>query len=307
MSTEPHHALVLRRDYAALGDEAELRRRVERGQLTRVATGVYIPADAWSACTADQRYRLTVHAAALRYPDAVFSHRSAAALWRLPLVGAWPARAESIIARAGGGRSREGLVRYAVGAPAVVHRIEDVTVTGLARTVADCAAVSPLAMGVAFADRALQVVSRAELRSALVEGTHGRGWARARRVVEFADSRSESPGESLSRVSIAMAGFVPPLLQHDIADEDGFVGRVDFFWPQVSIVGEFDGHGKYLRQEWRDGRSAAQVAVAEKLREDRLRRHVSGLVRWGWEEARNPRRLQVILARAGVPRSRAGG
>ena len=50
----------------------------------------------------------------------------------------------------------------------------------------------------------------------LCRGAYIVGWLGvpdARRVVAFADARSESVGESRSRVAIALAGLPPPQLQ----------------------------------------------------------------------------------------------
>ena len=74
----------------------------------------------------------------------------------------------------------------------------------------------------------------------------------------------------------------------------------DFWWPDHGVVGEFDGVGKYLREKWMDGRSAAEVVIDEKLREDRLRRQVSRVVRWGWDVGGSPSRLGLLLRQAGV-------
>jgi hypothetical protein len=125
--------------------------------------------------------------------------------------------------------------------------------------------------------------------------------SRRDRVIAFADGRAGSPGESISRVLIRMLGFPEPDLQTGFWDDEGFIGYVDFWWPEQRIVGEFDGFGKYLREELRDGRSPAEVVVAEKVREDRLRAQVRTVVRWGWAAARSPRALESRLRAAGLP------
>jgi hypothetical protein len=104
---ELRESLVLRRDHSAIGNEAALRREIAIGRLTKITTGVFAPTEVWDRIDADERYRLLVHAASLRYPDAVFTHRSAAALWRLPVIGNWPHLAESTVETASGGRSRK--------------------------------------------------------------------------------------------------------------------------------------------------------------------------------------------------------
>jgi very-short-patch-repair endonuclease len=71
---------------------------------------------------------------------------------------------------------------------------------------------------------------------------------------------------------------------------------VDFWWPSARVIGEFDGKGKYLREEYSGGRSIADIVIDEKLREDRLRALGATVVRWGWSEAASSARL---LARLG--------
>jgi hypothetical protein len=111
-------------------------------------------------------------------------------------------------------------------------------------------------------------------------GTRG-----ARRAIGFADGLSESVGESRSRVAIAAAGLPVPVLQWEVHAAAGgrFVGRVDFGWPELTVVGEFDGLIKYGRA-LRPGQDPAEVLVAEKLREDALRDEGLGVVRWIWAD-----------------------
>jgi len=66
-----------------------------------------------------------------------------------------------------------------------------------------------------------------------------------------------------------------PELQHEFYDSDGFIGRVDMWWPDFKVIGEADGLGKY--DDILDLR-------AEKIREDRLRRLGLTVVRWTWDE-----------------------
>ena len=79
-----------------------------------------------------------------------------------------------------------------------------------------------------------------------------------------------------------------------IVDDEGFVARVDFLWSDFGIVGEADGAGKYINRG---------ALVAEKLREDRLRRLGYLMVRWTWDELIHTpwvirARLEAALARA---------
>lgn len=309
--------LIRRRDFAAIGAESALKAAVERGHVRRVVAGIYVASAVAESWDADARFRATVHATAMRHPDETFSHFSAAALWRLPNLEPWPARAEAVVDVSTGGRSTEVLRRRAIGRPTSPELVDRVAVTDLARTVVDVGSIGRFSQAVAIADAALagstdiDGLDRAPIRTETLHETlttrvSQRGVTRCRRVIEFADGASGSPGESLSRVAIHMLGFAAPRLQEPFFDDEGLIGYVDFWWPEFGVIGEFDGHGKYLRSELRNGRSIGEVVVAEKRREDRLRAlpEVRTVTRWGWVDARSLRRLESALQRAGL--SRAG-
>jgi len=186
--------------------------------------------------------------------------------------------------------------------------IDGVVVTGLARTLIDLARTESATNAVVALDVGLAgirlgnrsyAVERQELVDELAGVGSGRGVRSARFAVDFADAKSGSPGETLSRLSMTRAALAPPVLQQEFVDEHGSM-FADFWWPDVGVIGEFDGVGKYLREAWMDGRSAAEVVIDEKRREDRLRRQVSSVVRWGWDVAGSPSRLGRLLRQAGV-------
>jgi hypothetical protein len=286
----------------------ELLRRTDRGELMRIVPGVYLPAEAASRRSRPRIHLDLVYARQLIAPQSLlFSHASAGALWDLPRIGGWPKIVHATGDAAGGGRSSMGVSRHNVGLPMDETRIDGIRVTTLTRTVVDLARTESFECGVAAADAALAGRSTGDCRIAgglqelaselfLAEG---RGVAAARSVIAFADGAAGSPGESLSRVSIARSGLTAPELQKHFSDEFGSM-YVDFFWPKSGVIGEFDGVGKYLREEWMDGRTAAQVVVDEKWREDRLRRTGLRVVRWGWDVARRPVALAHVLRAAGV-------
>jgi hypothetical protein len=125
----------------------------------------------------------------------------------------------------------------------------------------------------------------------------------ARRVVDEADARAESPGESLSRARMIELGVPRPVLQHEVRDGRGLVGRVDFFWPERGVAGEFDGRLKYRAGGVGDRTAAEQRVWEEKRREDRLRSAGLRVVRWTWADAWHPGPLADLLRAAGVPRA----
>lgn len=308
----PDH-LILSRDVTTAGARATLFARVRRGELVVVLRGAYVPVEVWAALDADAHYRAMVHAAAaLAERESVFSHHSAAALWRLPVVGAWPHRVHVVAPGADGGRSSSTVFRHTVGMPDAVQSIEGLSVTTLARTVVDLARVTPFGQAVVFADAALHrtahpiggvpstSLDRAQLHGELAGVPLRQGTAKIFEVIEFADGAADRPGESLSRVSMLRAGITMPLLQIPLLGASGRRYFVDFWWPEFNVIGEFDGRDKYRRPEFLRGRTPEQALYDEKLREDDLRAAGHGMSRWSWEVAVSPRKLAAHLAIAGV-------
>ena len=170
--------------------------------------------------------------------------------------------------------------------------------TDLARTVVDLARSMPFEQGVAAADRALALGATVlELEAAMVRAGGLRGAGVARRVVAFADGRSESVGESLSRVLLADLGLMPEDLQHRVMDGPRLAGRVDFAWPSLRVIGEFDGRVKYGRLLEAD-EDGGDAVFREKRREDRLRELGWEVVRWVWGDLAHPEVVAERLRRA---------
>ncbi|UFS59305.1 hypothetical protein [Subtercola endophyticus] len=238
----------------------------------------------------------------------IFSYSSAAALWRFPRIGPWPADVHITDAPESGGHSRYG-VRY--------HRERlcesDITVsngflvTTPARTIIDLARRASFREAVVAADAALNERRTPErgrvLKTELVEQAQSslRGASRAGSVVSFADGRSANPGETLSRLVMLETGLIAPELQTEHPNPDGGKYFTDFEWPAYKIIGEFDGRGKYLKDEFLGGRAPGEVVYEEKRREDHLRAEGNTVARWGWRELHEPGRLLAMLSAAGVP------
>lgn len=279
--------LVLRRDALAEGwSDDELQRRADRGELDRLRPGAYLPGAADPDPEFRHRRLITATLAALRRP-AVVSHQSAAVLLGLPL---WRVRLDRVhITRRPPASSDVG--RYL---RSHVARLSDddvvdvggVAVTSPVRTLLDLARVLPFEPSVALLDAALH--GRSVERVALDEGAGalGRmpGARSALRAVRFADGRSESVGESRSRVLLARIGLAPSTLQLEVRTPGGsLVGRADFGWEDERLLGEFDGRVKYGRL-LKPGQAAGDAVFEEKRREDAMRDEVWGVVRWTWAE-----------------------
>ena len=89
--------------------------------------------------------------------------------------------------------------------------------------------------------RVLQV-ARQPLLQAICTRAHAR--RDTARIIELADPRRESAGESLSFGRIVAAGLPVPLCQVAIATEHGVV-YPDFYWPELRLAAECDGLVKY--------------------------------------------------------------
>lgn len=307
--------LILASDLSTtFGDSIRLRRLVGRGELHRVARGLYFKATDWNTLDADQRYALRVRGASLeRRGEVALSHQSAAVLWGLPLLVPWPDDVHFLTERATGGRSDPGIRRHALGVDAQdVTVIDGLLVTTVARTVIDLAATVDLKSAVAAADRALfqdrykryqPWTTKAKLIATWERMLPFRGSARARAVIDFATSLSGSALESASRVNIALSGFPEPELQR-VFIIDGLEYDTDFYWLAHDAVGEADGRGKYFDPRMLAGKTTAQAVMQEKDREDAIRREVSAFTRWDRATGVNQYRLRSRLLQLGLPTGR---
>ncbi|MBD8042998.1 hypothetical protein H9638_04145 [Arthrobacter sp. Sa2BUA2] len=193
-----------------------------------------------------------------------------------------------------------------------VTEVAGVRLTSRAQTVLDMAAYLPFERAVPAMDRVL----RPDPVLGFLALTKERLWKladglpdltkqnRAKRVIDFADRRSESPGESYSRAMLHRHGFPVPELQHEFVTPAGRF-RTDFFWKDQGLVGEFDGAGKYGRGPAAEAPSW-DTLLQEKQREDAIRATGVGFVRWSWADvgkpAQHPDGMVQRLMRAGLPR-----
>lgn len=181
-------------------------------------------------------------------------------------------------------------------------------VTDATRTVLDLARSQSFEAAVVTVDAALHegLLSREHLGQRLFDIAGTRGSRHAARVVRFADGRSESVGESRSRVVLAEIGLATPSLQFEVRKTAGaFVARTDFAWEQQRVVGEFDGRVKYGRL-LRPGQHPGEAVFEEKRREDAIRDEGWEVVRWTWPDLTDRPRLAERVQRAHDRGSRRG-
>jgi len=305
------NGLIHYADLAELGvTSRQVRRALGEGYLIRVHRGVYARPPHHDLSQARDLHRLQVRATySLAGPDSIVSHLSAAAMHGLPLIGRWPDRVHVSRVDAEGGSSSPGIVSHRTDDVPDMVMIDGVVVTSIIRTLVDVACTSSFAVGVAMTDFALRFcgVTVDELLNELERVSPVYGRKVARRAFEFADGRSGSPGESLSRVQAHLLGYAPPELQVHVTTVKGEFD-VDFGWPGAHRFGEFDGLVKYTRDAYLKGRTIQEVVVEEKEREDAIRAKTgSSFVRWLWKDALSPALFARILGEAGIPRLRGRG
>ncbi|WP_350348369.1 hypothetical protein ABIQ69_00090 [Agromyces sp. G08B096] len=269
--------------------------------------------EAWNQAQREERHRTMMAAvAATRRSAPIFAHVSAAVVWGIPIVGP---HLDCVHLHTGGrsvARTKNGVVWHhdALGAEELAE-IGGVTVTSYARTLLDLARTLPFASAVAAIDHGIRprlrpdraavvVAEQAGLLESLASLGRVRGVRPARAAIEFADARSDSAGESISRANMHLLGFPAPDLQVAFHRTDGGKDVADFDWPENNVFGEFDGYGKYVKREFTGGRPIAEIVAAEKARENRIRKHRSFGARWDWPIAIRPQLLRAELLGAGL-------
>ncbi|HZY28720.1 MAG TPA: type IV toxin-antitoxin system AbiEi family antitoxin domain-containing protein [Jiangellaceae bacterium] len=268
--------VVMRSQALAAGyTEAEIDRRRRQKLWVPIRRGAYVERAVYAAMTREQLHVALVHAAvrSLAKP-AVVSHVSAAILRGLP---SWGLDLSLVHVTRGDLHSPriEGGVHHHAGELRNddLEQIDGIWVTSPARTAIDTARVTEFEAAVVVTDALLHrgLVDRGTILDRLESMRDWPGTCNAGRVAEFADGRSESVGESRTRVAFELVGLPRPDLQRLITTPDGkIVGRSDFLFDGLWTIGEFDGRVKYGRL-LKPGEAPGDVVWREKQREDRIR------------------------------------
>lgn len=263
-------------------DEHSLSQLCRTGTLVRLRRGAYVLASAWTDATPERRLALRTRAVIATQTTWVASHASALVLHGLPLSG-MPTDIDDVHGPVGRTRIRSGV--------RVHPRIPDALT--LEREGTSCISV-PLALAQVLLrdgrdpamvplDAALHRGSRLEDVIEAVDSLRPNPRARARAMKHIlgSDARTESPGETRTRLLLLDLGFSVQS-QVTISELSGrFIGRVDFLVDGQVIV-EFDGLVKY------EGSDGKQALAREKAREDRLRALGYAVVRLTWADLAHP-------------------
>jgi hypothetical protein len=284
---------------------AQRRARIAGGSVS-VGYGITVPSDRFDAASEATRHRARVDAVVARSrPGLIVSHQSALVLHDLPWFGPLPDR----VVLTDTTRDRAQRLRFSDKVPARGRSVGTVEITGilttdLVTTAIDIALRCDRGHGIVVIDAVLRRgVPREALLAELDARTTRRGRARVRRLVELADDRTESPGESLTNLVIHDVGLPAPVLQHEFRVGARLVARVDFWFPDHGVVVEFDGLAKYRDRALRGSRTAEEVVVEEKLREDAVRsfREVRSMSRATWRDVLPGGQAPTLFRRAGLP------
>ena len=269
--------------------ESAVGRAVSTGSWHRVHSGVYRIAGFLRCWEQDLM-------AACKWggASAVASHRSACALLQL---GLEDVPVEILLTQHR--RSSAGVIRHTTDSldPVDITRVRGIPVTTPSRTLIDLGSVASKAIVESALETALRTgqTSIAHLIGRLDElGKSGRrGTATIRSVLRDRDPHlapTESELESLVWRLIVRARLPRPERQVVIADSDGFIGRVDFAYPEQRVVVEAQG--------------ARWHSSARAISNDRERRNRLTLAGWrvlevAWDDVvRRPRHVAASIANA---------
>ena len=300
------HGVVTAADARQCGVGREsLARLVARGVLVRVHPGSFVEAERLDGATPERTHALQALAVTRSFRGRhAASHVSAVAIHGLPLVGLRTPLVHLTRTTPGRGRRTRDVVIHPASGPLPVCSVAGILAVPVARAIVQATASAGLVTGVSAADEALRRrrVTREQLRAeaALSGVRHGIGDVRT--MLDMADGRSESPGESWARVLFRGLGLPEPALQAEIRDEDGWlVGRVDFLFAAQRTIVEFDGLLKY-------GEATARTALmAEKRREDRLTSLGYAVVRLTWSDLSRPVEVDRLIRSAFLRQTRRAG
>lgn len=205
---------------------------------------------------------MTAVAATCSCSDSAVSHRSALVMHGLPVVGRWTGRPVLTVPPRRTGSLRDAHLHRATLWPQDVVVVGEAAVTSVARTLIDVARSCPTSTVVAALDAALHrgAVEVGALDDVVLRCWNWPGIARAHRAIRLSDGRSESPLESVSRLTIRLLRLPPPEPQVVVLDPSGRrIARLDFYWDEFGVAGEADGRSKYTDRD---------VLTAEKDRQE---------------------------------------
>lgn len=296
------HGVFLRRDAIELGyTDQSLARLVRQRTVHRIRHGSYSMGQEWDGLKATERHwRRAMAVLRTSRASVAVSHTTAligmdVPVWDLALDLVHVTRLDHR-----GGRKAAGVAQHRGRlCPDELTSTRGVQATSAARTAIDLTTMADVEHCLPVLDHLLHVeaTTKEELR---VIAKRQEFWAHTLTtdlVIQLADGRRESVGESRSAYMFWRGGLPRPQPNHKILDERGRVfARVDFAWPGLGVFLEFDGKEKYLRYR-REGESVIDAVLREKRREERICRLTGWrCIRITWADLYRPEATVAYIA-----------
>jgi len=261
-----------------------------RSTATKVRHGVYTPAlaDEWAV------YDLKCSAVLDALQGCVLAGPSAAHHWGLPLVGPPPSR---VFVRGVTRGSYGSDVKVVSGGDAQWTDDRGTRVVTAEWAVADCARILPRRDALIVADAALHLGKCTAADLQVVIGVLGRAKdiGRVRWISANADGRSESPGETWTRMVVKDLGYEVECQFTVIDGTDR--RRIDLLIAGTKVGLEFDGLLKYGEQHL-DEEEAKLKITEEKRRQGGLEALGYHILRLIWEQLFDPATVDRRIAYA---------
>ncbi|KAA1424433.1 type IV toxin-antitoxin system AbiEi family antitoxin domain-containing protein [Mumia zhuanghuii] len=298
--------------------DSDLTRAISAGEWTTVRRGVYAPTASYAPLDSRDRHLLLLRSVlAESGPDYVATHDSAVVAGGLGDYGHGTYELDlevAHIARVGGTTSRRtSSIQYHRAAvhPDAATVIAGLRCIGAARAIVETMPTTSLDAATVLASSWLASRRSEVRRSGMVElfdeaeakrhlhqevaalGLR-RGVRTARAAIDIADARCESVGEVRFLVLCWEYGLPRPRTQLEVPLDGDRYAEVDFAWPDVRLIIEFDGMLKY--DEARAGGRPARVTVgAEKRRERAVRDRGWHVGRVTWDDLLPANRERTAL------------
>jgi predicted transcriptional regulator of viral defense system len=285
-------------------DDRLLTAAVRNGVLLRLRRGAYVRSSYWSQIKPWERDDLRIRAhyeatgGTARYSHVSAARLHACSVWNCgPLVHVTTCYSNS---RSSTGPDVKTHLFALDESEVVTLQVADgreIYVTSLERTVLDCARLLRLNEAAVIGDHALRKgADLPRMWRMLEQSAIKRGSRRAVTLLEALDVRSESAGETRTRLllrAVGVEGFQP---QYELPTREGLF-RADFADPARRVIIEFDGKGKYS-----DFAPTEEVLLAERARENALTEEGWIFLRLAWQHLASPvvfkRRVLAATARA---------
>lgn len=289
-------------------DEARLlRRHALEGEVAEPFPRLFAPAALWDGLRPNERELQIIRGYAQAHPDAVFCSTSAALLHGLPVSFSQLGTIHLYTSASSPTASAARIVRHAEESPSITT-VDGIRAASLAQAAVESMRSSPFADGLAVADGLLRRLDiDRELLGEIVNklGSRRKGVATARKVAAYADARAESGGESVARGVMICEGLAPIDLQRELFDpvDARRTYYADFVFELhdgKTVIGEFDGRGKYVDPELLGDRTTVDALLSERKRESHITLLGMPVARFTWNDVRTRGRLRQILAAAGV-------